>query len=100
MASKDGQGTVDLLGKYHTGKVMWQGKTTKGKKKVGALTGHRGPSIGRTNGEYDSLSSLISDVPDVHGELLGGVLLAATVEQDRIGSTARLPIQPVEKGCL
>jgi hypothetical protein len=100
MAGKNGQGAVNLLGEYHAGQLMWQRQTAKGQKKIGLPMCLRRPSIRGTNGEYEPLGSLIPDPPNVLGELLGRVLLAATVEQDRIRSAAWLAIQPVENGGL
>lgn len=101
MAGEDRQGAVDLLGEYDAGKLMRQGQTAKGQKKVGALTCHGGPSIGGTDSEHEALSALIADAPNLRGELLRGVLLAAAIQQDGVGGgAAGLAVQPVENCCL
>lgn len=99
MVGEDRQGAVDLFGKYDAGKLMRQGQTAEGKKKVGALTCCGGPPIRRTDGEHEALNALIADTPDVRGKLLGGVLLAAAIEQNRVRWRAPpLAFKPIKEG--
>jgi hypothetical protein len=101
MPGQDGQGAVDLFGQYNAGELVRQGHAAEGKEKVGALACGRGPSVGGTDGKYEALGALIANPPDVCGELLGGVLLAAAIQQDGIGWGATgLAIYPIKDGGL
>jgi len=98
VAGKNGEGAVYLLGQDYAGELMRQGHVPEGKEQIGALTCGRRPPIRRSDSEHQALDALITDAPEVRGELIRGVLLAATVEQYRIGwSPARLAIQPIEQ---
>jgi len=97
MAGQNGQGAVDLLGQHDSGELMRQSDLAERKKKIRALTCGRRPSVGGPDGEDEALSTLVTDASEVSGELLGGVLLAAAVEQNGVGrSAAGLAIQPLE----
>jgi hypothetical protein len=101
VAGENGKSTVNLLGQYNPGELMRQGDTPKGKKQVGALACCRRPPISRPDAEHQPLGTLVSDTAKVRGELLGAVLLAATIQQNGIGrGTAGLAVQPVEDGGL
>ena len=97
MSGQNGQGAVHLLSQYDASQLMWQGDATKRKKHVGTLARGRRPPIRRANGEHQALDSLVADTAEPRSELIRGVLLAATIQQNRIrGSATGLPIQPVE----
>ena len=97
MSGQNGKGTVHLLSQHDASQLMWQGDATKRKKHVGTLASRRRPPIRRSNGEHQTLDSLIADTAEPRSELIRGVLLSATIEQNRIrGSATGLAIQPVE----
>ena len=97
MPRKNGQSTVDLLSHHDPRKLMWQSDASQRKQKVRALTCRRRPSVGRTNGDHDPLSTIIANATKMSSELLRGILLSTAVEEYRVSRTAaRLPFQPVE----
>ena len=101
VAGEDCQGAVDLFSEHDAGKLMGQGQTAEGNKEVGALACSNRPPIGRTDSKHEALSPPIANASDLRGELLRGVLLAAAIEQNRIGQgTAWLARQPLEDFCL
>jgi hypothetical protein len=98
VAGQDGEGAVDLLGQYDAGKLVRQGHAAKGKEKIGALACGRRPSAGGTDGEHKPLNALIANASDVRSELLGGVLLAAAIQQNGVGGgTTGLTVYPIEE---
>jgi hypothetical protein len=97
MSGQYGKGTVHLLSQYDASQLMWQSHATKRKKHVGTLARRRRPPIRGSNGEHQTLDSLVADTAEPRSELIRGVLLAATIQQNRVrGSATGLPIQPVE----
>jgi hypothetical protein len=99
VAGENGQRAVYLLGQNNTGELMGQSDATKGKKQVGTLACGRRPPIRRSDGKHQALNTLVTYAAEVRGELIRGVLLAATVEQYRMGRSATgLAIQPIEQG--
>ncbi len=68
---------------------MGQGQGSKGEKKVGTGAGGGGPSVGGPDGEDEALGTLVAETPDARGEVFGGELLAAAVEQDGVGAVRR-----------
>jgi hypothetical protein len=101
VAGEDSQGAVDLFGEYDTCKLMWEGQTAEGKKKVGAVACGSGPPIGGTDSEHKALRASIANASDLCGKLFRGVLLTAAIQQNGIGRRAAwLAIQQVQDFCL
>ena len=101
VSGKDRQRTIDLLCKNDAGELMRQGNPPEREKQIGALTCGGGPSVGWTDGKHDALSALISHTPEVRRKLLGGVLLAAAVQQNGVaGCPACLAVEPIKHRSL
>jgi hypothetical protein len=101
VAGEDRQGAVNLFCEYDARKLVWEGQTAKRQKEVGALACNSGPPIDWADGEHKALNAIIANAPNVRRKLLGGVLLAAAIEQNRIsGNPAWLAIQPFEDRSL
>ena len=101
VACEDGEGSVNLLGQYNAGELMRQRHPPQRKKKVGPLACCSRPPISGPDGKHQTLYTVVANAPDVRCELLGGVLLTATIQQNGIGWDAPgLAVQPVKDGSL
>jgi hypothetical protein len=97
VAGQDGQGAIDLFGKHNPGELVRQGHWTEGKEKVGSLSCGRGPTVGGTDGEHQTLSALITDASNARREFLRSVLLPAAIQQNGIRwGAADLTVQPIK----
>jgi hypothetical protein len=101
MASQNSKRAIDLLGENGTGKLMRQRNAAKGEQKIGTLPCRGGPAVRRANRDDQALGAVIAQAAQMCGKLLRGVLLAAAIEQNRLGrGTAGLTVQPIEEGRL
>ncbi len=65
------------------------------------LEGGGGPAVCGADGEDEALGAVVAEAAETGGELLGGELLAAAVEEDGKGADAsRLVLQPFKEGGL
>src|SRR6202011_4731117 len=73
---------------YDAGELVGEGEASEGVDEVGAVAGGLGPSVGGADVEGEALGSVVAETANAGGELLGGELLAAVVEQDGVGADA------------
>ena len=98
VAGEDGECAVELLGEDGSGEFVGQGDRAEGEQEIGAGAGRGGPSVGGADGEDDGLGAGVAEAAEVGGEVLGGELLAGTVEQDKDrGGAGGLAIEPTEE---
>ena len=83
VAGENREGPVYLLGQHHAGKLMRQGQAPKREKQVGTLTGSRRPSIRRSDGEYQTLRTLVADAADQRHHTVGLTVVDGTQNDGR-----------------
>ena len=99
MVGEDGGGSVELFGQDYAGELVREGEAAEGEENVGALAGVGGPAVGGAYGEDEALGSFVAEATDADGELFGGELVAAAVEEDGVGAEAAgLLVKPGEEG--
>ena len=77
---------------------MGQGDESEGEEEVGAGAGVGGPAVGGADGEDEALGAVVAEPAEAGGEVLGGELLSAAVEQNGVGAgAAGLLIKPFEE---
>jgi hypothetical protein len=88
MVGEDGKGAVGLLGEDEAGELVGEGDATEGEEEVGAGVGLFAPAVGGPDGEEEALGALVAMAGERLGEVFGGELLAAAVEEDGDGGGA------------
>jgi hypothetical protein len=99
VAGEDGEGAVELLGEDDAGQLVGQGDESEREEEVGPGAGGGGPAVGWTDGEDEALGAVVAEAAEASGEVLGGELLAAAVEENGVGvGAAGLLLEPFEEG--
>lgn len=86
MVVEDGERSVGLFGEDDSGQFVGQGDAPEGEEEVGVLAGGGGPTVGWAYGEEEALGSLVAEGGEAGGEVFGGELLAAAIEEDGVGA--------------
>ncbi len=98
VASKYGEGPIQLLSNNEAGERMSQGHRSQREQQMCTLAGARGPSAGGTDSEENVLGSLISARAQPGSKNLGCHLPAQAVEENgQGGCTPLLAIKPFEQ---
>lgn len=101
VTGEDGEGAVDLFGEDGAGEFVGQGDEAEREDKAGVAAGGVGPSVVGPDGEDYRLRAGVAETAEVSGEVLGGELLAAAVEEDEDrGGAGGLAVEPGEEGGL
>jgi len=101
VAGEDSEGAVDLLSENGARKFMGQGDQAERQDEGGAGAGGGGPAVVGANGEDDGLGTGVAEAAELGGEVLGGELFAAAVEEDENGGgTGGLAVKPGEESCF
>src|SRR5574341_168528 len=88
MSLEDCKCPVELFQQNHTGELVGEGHLAEGEDEVGGVPALVGEAVGGTDGEEQLLGAAVLLVAQQFGELLGGELAAALVEQDERGPRA------------
>ena len=98
VTGEDGEGAVDLFGEDGAGHFMRQGDVAERQDEAGACACGWGPAVGGTDGEDEGLCAGVAKAAEVGGDVIGGKLLSAAVEEDEYGSGAGgLAVEPGEE---
>ena len=88
MAGENRQSAVYLLSQNDAGELMRQGHPPEGPKEVRSFPRRRRPPIRRSNGEHQTLNSLVAESAEMRGEFFRGELLAAAIQQNGVRRSA------------
>ena len=89
MPGEDRSCAIDLLGKDNADEFVRQGDGAERQHEGSAFARAVCPSIGRPNGHYQRLRSLVAVASNRPGKLLRSKLLATAVQQDKYWCSAR-----------
>lgn len=88
MAGENRQSAINLLSQNDAGELMRQGHPPEGPKEIRPFTRRRRPPIRRSDGEHQTLNSLVAESAEVRGEFFRGELLAAAIQQNGVRRSA------------
>ena len=98
VTGEDGECPIDLFGEDDASKLVWKSHAAQREEEIGALASGGGPAVRGAYGEDKLLRAVIAEIAETFGELVGGVLLASTVEEHGVSrNTAGLAIKPFQQ---